>query len=281
MITARLARATRLGAVAAKLQRPEVAVLECGSGRHASGLFSEFAAVLGLLDHYERNQHLYAGVRVRFGGGLYFDPPFGDNWWEYYFAPLNITVSTVAPLRVVSRHYHDWCANQVEQTLSRSRSAALIDRYVTVQPAVHDTVDRYIAGHWDDAHIVGVHYRGTDKAIDAPRVTYDKVESTVRDQMGASGRCRIYLATDEQPFVDFMRARFPEQLLVRDMFRSADGRPTDVVNADGNYQKGLDAVVDCLLLARTQFLVRTASNLSLCATLFNPRLPNLLMNPER
>jgi hypothetical protein len=281
MLAARLARAARLRAVAAGALSPEVAVLECGSGRHASGLFSEVASVLGLLDHYERKRRLYAGVKVRFSGGLYLDPPFGDNWWEYYFAPVDIATGSDAPSRVVSQHYHDLCANRVERAMSRSRGAALLDRYVAVQPPVRNLVDRYVAGHWDDAHIVGVHYRGTDKAIDAPRVSYPDVESIVRDRMTASPRCRIYLATDEQPFLDFMRARFPEQLLFRTMFRSADGRPTDVVNADGNYQKGLDAVVDCLLLSRTHFLVRTASNLSLCATLFNPRLPNLLLNPER
>ena len=78
-----------------------------------------------------------------------------------------------------------------------------------------------------------------------------------------------------------MHVRFPGQLLVRDMFRSRDGRPIDVVNTDNNYQKGLDAVIDCLLLSRTQFLIRTASNLSLCAAMFNSRVPDLLLNPER
>ena len=65
------------------------------------------------------------------------------------------------------------------------------------------------------------------------------------------------------------------------MFRSVDGRPIDVVNTDGNHQKGLDAVVDCLLLSRTHAMIRTASNLSLCSTLFNPQLPDTLLNRER
>lgn len=283
MTVARAARASRLGLVAAGALTREIAVLECGSGRNASGLFSEFAAVLGLLDHYERWRDLYAGVRVHFGGGLYLDPPFGDNWWEYYFEPVNIATSHDAPSRVVSRPYHDLCANRVEQTLSRQRGAALIDRYIALQPAVQNEVDSYIAGNWSDAHIIGVHYRGTDKAVDAPRAPYHQVESIIRDRMrmAAPEPCRIFLATDEQAFLHYMRDRFPAQLLCREMFRSADGQPTDVVNADRNHQKGLDAVVDCLLLSRTHVLIRTASNLSLCATLFNPRLPELLMNPHR
>ena len=46
-------------------------------------------------------------------------------------------------------------------------------------------------------------------------------------------------------------------------------------------REGLDAVVDCLLLSRAHTLIRTASNLSLCSTLFNPSLPDRLLNPER
>ena len=92
---------------------------------------------------------------------------------------------------------------------------------------------------------------------------------------------RIFVATDEAAFVDHMEHSFPGRILKRDMFRSQDGRPIDVVNADSNHVKGLHAVVDCLLLARTHVLIRTASNLGLAATFFNPVQPVLLLNPER
>ncbi len=283
MAAARLARASRLGAVAAGLRAREIAVLKSGSGRHASGFFSEFAAVLGLLDHYDRWRDLYAGVRIEFGGGLYYDPAFGSNWWEYYFEPIDIGGGHGAPARVVSPHYHDLCANRVEREMSRETGAKLIDRYVVVKSPVQDIADAYVREHWADAFVIGIHYRGTDKAADAPRVPYEKVASVVRDTMSHAGsdRSRIFLATDEQAFLDYMRNRFPGQLLYREMFRSVDGRPTDIVNADANHKKGEDAVVDCLLLSRSHHLIRTASNLSLCATLFNPQLTETLLNRER
>jgi len=273
----------RLGAVAAGVVPAEVAVLECRGGRDVSGLFSEFAAAVGLLDHFERWRHLYAGVKVDFGHGLYYDPDVGPNWWEYYFEPINVSDSSGARARVVSPFFHDLCANRVERTMSRARGAAMVGRYVTAKPALREVVDTFVGETWTDQFVVGLHYRGTDKAEDAPRVPYERVEAVVRDTMLREGgnRCRLFLATDEQPFLEFMRDRFPAQLCYRQMFRSVDGRPIDVVNADGNHKKGLDAVVDCLLLSRAHTLIRTASNLSLCSTLFNPRLPDTLLNPER
>jgi nodulation protein Z len=280
---ARLLRASRLGAVKAGVLAKEVAVLECRKGPDVSGLFSEFAAVLGFLDHFDRWRHLYAGVKVDFDDGLYYEPAFGPNWWEYYFEPIDIGGGRDAQASVVSPHYHDLCANRVERGMSRQTGSALIERYVAVKPSIRGITDAYVSEHWTDAFVVGIHYRGTDKAEDAPRVPYQEVEAMVRDRMSHAGpgRCRIFLATDEQAFVDYMRQRFPGQLLCREMFRSVDGRPIDVVNTDGNHKKGLDAVVDCLLLSRTHSLIRTASNLSLCSTFFNEQLPDTLLNPER
>lgn len=258
-------------------------MLECRSGADESGLFSEFAAVVGLLDHYERYRHLYAGVRVQFGHGLYFDAAVGPNWWDYYFAPIDIRDRPEARARAINPHFHDLCANRVERTMSRARGAALVQRHVTVRQSVSAIVDAFSDRYWRGHHVIGVHYRGTDKSDDARRVPYEEVESVVHEAMRRAGtdRCRVFLATDEQAVVDFMGARFPAELCYREMFRSIDGRPIDVVNADGNHQKGLDAVVDCLLLSRSHTLIRTASNLSLCSTLFNPHLPDMLLNPER
>lgn len=165
--------------------------------------------------------------------------------------------------------------------MPRERASALVARYVRLAPAVQRLVDAVITAEWAPS-VIGVHYRGTDKAVDARRVPYDEVAASVSSHlMTIDPGGKVFVATDEGAFVDFMRARFPGRVIARAMFRSVDGRPIDVVNADGNYQKGLDAVVDCVLLSRTQFLVRTASNLSLCATFFNPSLPTLLLNQER
>lgn len=273
----RARRATRLRAIAAGLHARELAVFECRRGADVSGLFSEFAAVVGFLDHYDRHQQQYAGVRVAFTDGLYYEPARGPNWWAYYFAPLSIGDGRE---RTVDPHYHDHCAYLVEQSLPRARGASLVQHYVALQPAVRDMVDSYVAQHWT-GHVVGVHYRGTDKFEDAPRMTYEHVADCVRTAAKGRDDARVFVATDEAAFVEYMTREFGDRVRFRQMFRSTDGRPIDVVNADSNYQKGLDAVLDCLLLSRTHTLIRTASNLSLCSTLFNPHLPVTVLSEER
>ncbi len=260
------------------MTRPHVAVVRSGADRNASGMFSEFASVIGALDEFERGT--YAGVRVTFDAGLYYDPAVGSNWWDYYFAPIAVG-DQHATARSVGQALHDRFANRVESELTRSRAAALVARYVHVQPSAQTIIDQFVNKYWR-AHVVGVHYRGTDKFVDAPRVPYDIVARHIEHHLAEAGPdARIFVATDEAAFVDHMEHSFPGRILKRDMFRSQDGRPIDVVNADSNHVKGLHAVVDCLLLARTHVLIRTASNLGLAATFFNPVQPVLLLNPER
>lgn len=277
---ARLAHNARLAAAGSGLRPKEIAVLSAGDGAKASGLFSEAASILGLLEDFERRPARYAGIQVEFDAGLYLDPGAGRNWWEYYFEPVRAGAAD-GPRRKVSHYFHDFCAHRIERSFARDRAAELVQRYVIPRPTIRAIVDRFVSANWR-RQVIGVHYRGTDKFVDARRVAYDEVERAIRERIHAPApELRFYVATDEDAFVAFMRERFPGQVLVREMFRSSDGRPIDIVNDDSPHQRGLDAVVDCLLLSRTHSLVRTASNLGLFATFFNPRVPVCLLNPER
>jgi hypothetical protein len=47
---------------------------------------------------------------------------------------------------------------------------------------------------------------------------------------------------------------------------------------EGNYRKGQEALINCLLLSRCSTLIRTTSFLSAWASIFNPGLPIVLLN---
>lgn len=255
-------------------------VLPCLTGTETSGLFTEFLAVVGALSHYERRPAIYSGLRVDYQeDGLYFDPASGPNWWQYYFEPITIGTAGHATVTTIDPHLHDLLTYHAA-AMSRVAAHDLISRHVRVRPRLAGKLDAFVAEHFAGAYPIGVHYRGTDKYEEAPPVAYEEMAAAVRTAAAGAGAdpWRVFVATDDQRFLDFMIQHFPDQLLYRPMFRSKDGRPIDVTNDDTNYQKGEDAVVDCLLLARTRFLIRTASNLSLCSAFFNPEVPDRLLN---
>lgn len=256
-------------------------ILPCRKGSQAIGLFSEFVTVLGALDHYERWVGQYAGLRVDYTGqGLYYDAGFGSNWWEYYFTPISVGSADRATTCVLNSVRCDLLSYRGVR-LSRKRASEIIRRYIHPKPHLRNQVESYVREHFRDAFVVGIHYRGTDKHQDVPSVPYERVSEAIFDAINSvkPDRFKLFLATDEQAFLEFMIARFPNVLTYRRMFRSIDGAPTHWRSAS-NHDKGEDAILDCLLLSQCQFLVRTASNLNLCSIFFNPNVPEIALSRE-
>ncbi len=256
--------------------RTEYLSLGCAFGNEASGLFSEFCAVIGGLAHLDAWRDLYSGLQVDFGtDGLYYEPAKGPNWWEYYFEPISTGEAEPGRARLVLPWQHDLFADHVERTMTRVAAAALVRRHIGVKPFIVEQVDRFVADRLQRGTIIGVHYRGTDKSTEHPLVPYTDFIGRLRAEVTPGDT--IFVATDDQRFLDRLQLEMGHAILSRVAHRSVDGSP--VHKAPGNgFQKGEEALIDCLLLSRCSRLVRTPSDLGLVATFFNPELPVTIVN---
>jgi hypothetical protein len=151
-----------------------------------------------------------------------------------------------------------------------------------VKAGVMARVDQYWTAHAGGAEVIGAHYRGTDKWEGAPVVPFEAVAQAVLDASttASADRWKLFLATDEDACVAFMRQRFPGRVVALDIRRSNDGRPLHKAPGNG-FRKGEEAMMDCLLLARCAHLVRTDSDLGLFATFFNANLPVRLLGSRQ
>lgn len=270
---------TRVVLVRLGIARRELLVMNCGENGEIDGFYAQFTVILGLLEHFERWPHAIAGARVDFGErGLYYEPARGPNSWEYYFEPIDLDRGCGAIERKMDIRQQYRFAVRGEH-MPRERAHALIARHIHVRPHILKKVDDFVNARFEGFQVVGVHYRGTDKWTEAPRVPYEDVGAAVREALGTAGtdRSRVFVASDEQAFVAHMEGQFPGRVVSWETRRSSDGSPIDYRMED-NYKKGEDAVIDCLLLSRCQRLVRTSSSLSLCSTYFNAAMPAVLLN---
>jgi len=157
----------------------------------------------------------------------------------------------------------------------------LFDKYLRIHPSVMAEVDGFCRDRFGDEHVLGVHYRGTDKAGEAPLVAKERLLAAIRSTLEARPRLgRIFFSTDDQAILDVvLRAGLPVPVIYRDDgVRSADGdqfhRKAEVSKSTVNR----DALVNMLLLSRSAFLLKTASFLSDCSVIFNPSLEVRLLN---
>lgn len=254
-----------------------------------AGMFSEFTSVLGALRYAEL--HGAAGVRVHFTSDMYADEE-GDNWWAYFFQPVMLVRPTTAHVPEV--HFNGWLAKYgrfggfgsfvyggddtrpwypAKSPIPRAEVHRLLTQRIRVLPHVREVVDKFRSQRLAEVdYVIAVHYRGTDTRFHYPffSIPYELMLAEVQrvlDQVRPA-TYRVFVATDETEFLEWVTnhpVHGPHVVYYEGSPRVR--RDEDAVHFNekatrSKYQKGESAIVDCLLLASADYLVKTRSSIS-------------------
>jgi hypothetical protein len=207
----------------------------------------------------------------------YRDPRRSPNWLTYFF-----DVEAIRKPDFVIRDLRQLQLGNGGEIPTIERGAALRGKYLPVKAEITQKVESFVAANMAGRHVLGVHFRGTDKTIEAPRVDREVVQQTIREFLEKNPNIDcLFVASDEASFIPYVRDAFPALPVVShdDVFRSSTTQnfyQQDL--GEGNYIKGEEALINCLLLSRCSTLIRTTSFLSAWASIFNPELPIVLLN---
>lgn len=243
---------------------------------YPAGMFSHFLAVIGTLELFERG--VYQGVDIDFSGGLYCEESYGNDWWYYYFEPMNLPAAGhYKTVKYTWVEYH-FAHNIAYGDITAERAYELISKYIKVKPFISEIVDHVVADEFGADCTIGIHYRGTDKITsgEARFIPYTEIMHHVINEVRSLGTAdyKIFVATDSVAFLKFMQEAFPGKIVFQDAYRSSGDEAVHMKN-DSPFEAGKQALVDTLLLAKCQVMFRTDSNLSLCAMYLNPDMPTL------
>jgi hypothetical protein len=240
------------------------------------GMFSLFSTVLGFLDFYEEKG---CAIAVDFEKkGVYYEKKKGANWWTYYFEPISLG-SRGDRVVEVSDEQQSSFADKTMTQMSREEAHRLIEKYITIKKPLQKKIEAFVKKHFKDQFVIGIHYRGTDKITEAPRVEYEEVYRAIDQAIGTRKKYKLFVATDEQGFLEAISKRYKGKVVCLDAIRSTSGKAIHA-SRKNSYRKGEEALLDCVLLSKTNVLIRTASNLSACSAFFNPTLPVVLLNGQ-
>lgn len=237
------------------------------------GMFSIFFDVIALLKSYEEGVFSY--VEVDFAQtGLYYDQACGPNWWEYYFQPIKLGSIIQRPQRVLglSAGINPW---NIELKTSEEEVNRLIKKYISIDPGIQDEINAFVNQYFQQKFVIGIHYRGTDKMSEAPRIPYEIMTKHILNAIDSlsTDNYKIFVATDEQAFLNHMISLFQDKVCwVQDVERATDNKPIHCNKGGGHYLSGKYALIDCILLSKTNLIIRTSSNLSKASTFFNPQI---------
>jgi hypothetical protein len=246
------------------------------------GYFAQLTWCLYLLEHCQRH-NLTPDIRLT--GDIYRDSTRGPNWLDYYFETPRSTTSGELSRRIpYTKKAREWedMGQPIGAAMSIEDGARILRRYLTPKPHIIKIVDDFWRGPSAHGPVVGVHYRGTDKSMEAPRVSWRHCLEVLEDYLCDHPNIKaVFVASDEQAFVEFITWSLRDVPIYasNDHYRSNNGQPVHLISAAGyGYEKGEDALVNALLLSKCTSLIRTTSFLSAWASIFNPDLKVILLN---
>ncbi|MEI8300976.1 MAG: nodulation protein NodZ [Chlamydiota bacterium] len=255
-------------------------ILDSPSYIGGAGLFHNFNIVLGVLDLYDMQDHLALTIDLG-SNGLYYEEAYGSNWWSYYFKTLYYPFKEAhLNKKPLSKTFSDsekgYIGNKAHFFMDRVRAHGLIEKYIHVKSEILDEVEKFYETFLKGYEILGVHYRSTDKWLEATPVSYQEVIEVIDNVIKSHPEktYRLFVATDEVTFLEVMKNRYD---IYYTNAQRMDKYPIHYVSEQG-YLKGKEALIDCLLLAKSDVLVRTNSNLSAVAAYFNPSMAVINLN---
>jgi hypothetical protein len=171
----------------------------------------------------------------------------------------------------------------ITQRLPLDEAARVFGRHFQPRPLVSDAVSAVLDSVPGRRFDVSVHYRGTDKFLEAPAAGFERYADALhRHREGGGALRRVFLATDDATFDQWIRARFPDvpfsSYTLGEPLDASRGRHfSDMKPQD----KALEAIVNVFLLAAAPVCIRGASYLSAMSRLANPQLQTVTLNRDR
>lgn len=176
----------------------------------------------------------------------------------------------------------------------RQETSAIVRDFVCPRAYIQEKVDRFFRDHMNGRYIIGVHVRGTDAvskeeirphrqgSLRLPKYV-EQIERLLKTEPDAT----IFVASDAQSSVDFIKKVFGSRVITYDSVRHQDGEavgkgPTGWImpayiahDRDKAARNGEEAVIEYLLLAQCNYLVHNGSSIARTVLLKVPEMPHV------
>lgn len=258
--------------------------------RPGCGLWSMFFQIIGLIRYAERRD---LEPVVYFNDATCWWSPNGYNGsrnaWEYFFEPIgrvsamellgtkqsSLEHASVQQLQdalpddiVMSDYILDNVGHYDHTEAQRQEYASIVERRIRVKSQVLAKLDPTLVEALTRG-ATAVHYRGTDKFCESPRPSVHEYYDALQHRVDPSHK--LFVATDDAPFLEWMIGTYGDRVLYTQAARSHDQVPLHIGPHRGPRQAE-ECLLDVLFMAKCQHLVHGNSSVTNGVLVFNPTM---------
>lgn len=267
-----------------------------------AGFFAELHKVMLALIHYEERG--LAHVHVDWTDEFF---PYKDgakeNGWDLFFEPIptipigsNTQIDQITIESGITHELHDqvctapWVAYK-KYLPYRQFVQETMNKYIKIKPHILFKRDQFYEQHMQDKICIGVHARiarahaWLTPGRKLPTLDDYFAEIDTLLEKHADQDVIIFVASDSHDAVDQFKKRYDKQAIYIDAYRAYDDRDPCIMYTMGEYMRnnpdvwhrqkhkyagGESTMLDCLLLAKCDYLIFTTSNLAFFSCYYNP-----------
>lgn len=272
-------------------------------GDPQAAFFAQYLYVLQQI-HFAEIHDLIPVVNFNHTYNYYYDVNRNENVWENFFEPVsNITAAQLDNLdpkeitfispeelrRLFIGEGDEPPTKYNDRTkqwwyLQRTMGARITADYVRIRPEIEHATNQFYRKHFADHTVLGIHLRGTDKSTRLDGKPHPGPSQFTRiippmeyfpyiDQfVSQNPKGKLFVATDQCQFLTTLMEQYGDRVIKTTATRSQTEKA--VFNRSGHgYQKGVEVLMDALLLSKCDFLLKCMSNVGEVAIYFNPDMP--------
>tara|TARA_B100000212_G_C27367029_1_gene530780 strand:+ start:854 stop:1762 length:909 start_codon:yes stop_codon:yes gene_type:complete len=266
--------------------------LKISFGTTGWGLFGYASAVLGHLYHANDDKHVpFIDIQnIDYG-----DKENNNDAWSPFWKPVcHLSKEEIEEIcsnsndKIVLSHdgrpnlgvfgnFRDWKPSVYREL------RPVVDKYFRIHDHIQKDVDEFVNNYIAGKKTLALHYRGTDKHVEARRIPESEVLEAIEKIVQKRGYEQVYVCTDEIEVMEYFQKMIPQKcripVLKSKSIRTTGAHPLYKVNRDNysnnkeickqvfineltNYRKGYDVIFDVYTMARCTGLVRCISNVS-------------------
>ena len=232
---------------------------------------------------------------------FFYDPERGENIWEYFWEPVmgvsyddlllkkaNGDIGSDQIKRFKDQQIFDWHNSDPDRIATfwlheepgdpiewmrkhREIGRYYVANFINVRPEIISKADAFARERFDGSFLFTVHIRGTDWSYAEPtnhQRYFDRIRQIIADRN--LDKFQVFLATDQTQFVDIFQKEFADRLVSYDSARGESFIAPFKLRDVPPYKKGEDVLIDILLLAKGNHLLKCAASVGEYGAWFNP-----------
>lgn len=244
-------------------------------GHRYAGLMSYFVQVVSNLNVVMGTSNK---MYIKFDENMrYQDLRYGKNVWDYYFKqPFEFTAEEVEAAIKIKDVWFDGNLTILPRLTQEvtNRGSEIIRSHIHLKPHIQEKIDKFLLDNTlPTDKILAAHKRGTDHISDAPLLPIETYFECIDSYINSYDK--LLFCTDEEYIIDEFKQRYGNKLICYNSIRATENNNVGIHQSVGlrnPYKMGEDVIIETYLMSKSNFLIKTVSNVSNAALLINSSL---------